>query len=263
MCGRLNQFAKLPSLSLARRALRVEQRKKQREDRRSEKAPNDNICPSEYAEALLVDKGEVVLQKMRFGLVPHWAKGTKAEVWRKFMLTFNARCETVFDLTSYRGPILKQRCLIPVRGWHEWPASGRPFFIHRADDEPLLLAGIWDVWESHDPADEESGPVVTSMSVITTPPGRYMAKFHDRSPLVLEGEAANAWMDPGLDKAQVQVLLRPSRDEQLEAYRVSTAVNNPSNKTEEVRRAIAPPVPQAGDAPVEIEDGGSPQLKLF
>jgi putative SOS response-associated peptidase YedK len=263
MCGRLNQFAKIPSLSLAGRLLRIEQRKKQREDKKAAMKAVNNICPTEYADVVTLSGGELCCERMRFGLIPAWAKGNKAEAWRKFMLTFNARCETVFDLASYRGPILKQRCLIPVRGWHEWPASGRPFFIHRADEQPLLLAGIWDVWESLDPADEESGSVVTSMSVITTPPGRYMAKFHDRSPLVLEGEAASAWLDPGLDKARVQAFLRPSRDDQLEAYRVSTAVNSPRNKSEEVWQAVGLPVPQAGDTPVEIEDADSPQLKLF
>jgi len=30
------------------------------------------------------------------------------------------------------------------------------------------------------------------MSVITTPPGRYMGKFHDHSPLILEDESALA-----------------------------------------------------------------------
>ena len=54
------------------------------------------------------------------------------------------------------------------------------------------MACIWDVWESPYPEDFENGPVITSMSVITTPSGRYMANFHDRSPLILEGENALA-----------------------------------------------------------------------
>ncbi len=195
MCGRLNQFANIPAYSLAGKKLRVERRKKkEREDKRADVPVINNICPTDYADVLTMQSDEIGVERMRFGLIPQWAKGGKAEVWKKFMLTFNARCETVFELASYRLPVRQQRCLIPVRGWHEWPDRTTPYFIHRADDEPVLLAGIWDVWESRDPADAAGGAVVTSMSVVTTPPGRYMAKFHDRSPLILEGDSALAWM---------------------------------------------------------------------
>lgn len=244
MCGRLNQFAEIPALSLAGRALRVERRKgKLREDKKSEVPVVNNICPTDYADVLTMDGGEVGLERMRFGLVPSWAKGNKAAVSKKFVHTFNARCESVFELASYRGPILQRRCLVPVRGWHDWPDRTTPYFIHRTDDEPLLLAGIWDVWESSDAADETSGPVVTSMSVITTPPGRYMAKFHDRSQLILEGESALAWMQPGTQADDLRALFKPYESEHLEAYRVSTAANQARNKSEEVLRPIAPPVP--------------------
>lgn len=245
MCGRLNQFAKIPSLRLADRALNPKRRRKEREDIRSDKAPVYNICPSDYGDALMMIDGEPVIERMRFGLIPHWAKGGKRDVWRKFMVTFNARCETVFDLASYRKPIRTQRCLVPVSGWHEWPERTTPYYIHRADDAPLFLAGIWDEWESHAADDMESGPVVTSMSVITTPPGRYMGKFHDRSPLVLDGEAALSWMQPGLSREDLRQMMQPGPDSFLEAWRVSTAANSSRNKTEEVILPIEPPVPQA------------------
>jgi putative SOS response-associated peptidase YedK len=264
MCGRLNQFAQLRPLSIAGDELRVERHKKKAsEDQRSEVPVVNNICPTDYADVLTMQADELNLERMRFGLIPQWAKGSKAAVWRKFMLTFNARCETVFDLASYRLPVRQQRCLIPVRGWHEWPDRSTPYYIHRADDAPLLLAGIWDQWESLDPADAASGSVVTSMSVVTTPPGRYMAKFHDRSPLVLEGESALNWLHPDMKEDELRAFLHPSADDKLEAYRVSTAANQARNKTEEVLLPIALPVPQAGDDPVKIEEADSPQLILF
>lgn len=256
MCGRLNQFAKIPALSLAGRALRIERRKKEREDKKADTHIAHNICPTDYADVLTQENGEFGIERMRFGLIPSWAKGSMAEVSKKFLHTFNARCESVFELASYRGPILKQRCLIPVRGWHEWPDSRTPYFIHRADDAPLLLGGIWDVWKSVD-------AVITSMSVLTTPPGRYMGKFHDRSPLILEDEAAAAWLDPALSADDLRAFFKPYESEHLEAYRVSTLANQARNKTEAVCAAIAPPVPQAGDEPVFEENDETPLLKLF
>ena len=256
MCGRLNQFAKIPALSLAGRALRIERRKKEREDKKADTHIAHNICPTDYADVLTQENGEFGIERMRFGLIPSWAKGSMAEVSKKFLHTFNARCESVFELASYRGPILKQRCLIPVRGWHEWPDSRTPYFIHRADDAPLLLGGIWDVWKSAD-------AVITSMSVLTTPPGRYMGKFHDRSPLILEDEAAAAWLDPALRADDLRAFFKPYESEHLEAYRVSTLANQARNKTEAVCAAIAPPVPQAGDEPVFDENEETPLLNLF
>ena len=261
MCGRLNQFAKLSALSIAGKALRIERRKsKKGEDKRAAANVIHNICPTDYADVMVAEAGEIQMERMRFGLVPTWAKGGKGEVSKKFALTFNARCETVFELASYRIPIMQRRCLIPVRGWHEWPDRKTPYFIHHSKDSPIFLAGIWDLWESRDPADEESGPLITSMSVITTPPGRYMAKFHDRSPLILEGEEALAWMQPGLSGEELRALIRPYDGSDLEAYRVSTAANQARNKTEEVFQPIADPVPQNGDAPMTGENS---DLKLF
>lgn len=265
MCGRLNQFASLPALSLAGKQLRIERRlKKKGEDKKAEAQVIHNICPTDYADVLTMQADAIGIERMRFGLVPSWAKGSKKEVAKKFRLTFNARCESIFELASYRGPILRQRCLIPVRGWHEWPDRNLPYFIHRTDDAPVLLAGIWDVWESHSPEDVESGTVITSMSVVTTPPGRYMAKFHDRSPLILEGETALAWMQPVIHADDLRALFKPYESDQLEAYRVSTVTSQARNKTDEVLRPIAAPVPQHGTdqsiAPVASADAPQPML---
>jgi putative SOS response-associated peptidase YedK len=264
MCGRLNQFAKLPALAVAGEPLRVRERKpKSREDRRSSVRVLNNICPTDYAEVLTADDdGGLALEPMRFGLVPSWAKGSKADVGRKFLHTFNARCESVFELASYRSPILRQRCLVPVRGWHEWPDRRTPYFIHRRDDAPLLLAGLWDTWESRDSADEASGSLVTSMTVITTPPGRYMAKFHDRSPLVLEERVALDWLSLDLTPEQIRAFFQPYDSPTLEAWRVSDAAGRSSNKSEAVWAPICPPVPHEGDAPV-ADENDTPLLNMF
>ena len=105
--------------------------------------------------------------------------------------------------------------------------------------------------------------MVTSMSVITTPPGRYMGKFHDRSPLVLQGESALAWLQPRLKRDVLRDFMQPGDDSFLEAWRVSTAANSARNKGAEVCQPIAPPVPQ-GDVAVQ-ERGGEwiEELKLF
>jgi hypothetical protein len=60
MCGRLNQFAKLPALSLAGRALCIERLKiKKGEDKRAAACIIHNICPIGYANVMLADAGAV------------------------------------------------------------------------------------------------------------------------------------------------------------------------------------------------------------
>jgi hypothetical protein len=69
-------------------------------------------------------------------------------------------------------------------------------------------------------------------------------------------------MQPGTRDDDLRAFFSPYESEQLEAYRVSTAANQARNKTEEVLQPIAPPVPQAGDKPVKVEEVDS-DLKLF
>ena len=100
------------------------------------------------------------------------------------------------------------------------------------------------------------------MSVITTPLGRYMGKFHDRSPLLLEGESALAWIQPGMKADDIRSLFKPYESDHLEAYRVATLANQVRNKTA-VFAPIAPPVPQEGDRPVEVGSTQVDELPVF
>jgi putative SOS response-associated peptidase YedK len=261
MCGRLDQYARIPSFRVAGLALEIKRHlAKAREDKRSRIYILNNICPTDYADVVIQDEDGLAVERMRFGLIPNWARGSKAEVSKKFTRTFNARSDSIFELGSYRQAIRKRRCIVPARGWHEWPDRTTPYYIHRSDDQPLWLAGIWDVWESN-AADDQEEPLITSMSVVTTPPGTYMSKFHDRSPLVLEGDAITNWLKPDLPESDLRALLEPYECPHLEAYRVSTSANSAKNKTEEVLHPISAPVPW-GDAPPE-EPPENEYLKLF
>ena len=53
------------------------------------------------------------IETARWGLIPAWKKTVEAaEKSRKMCL--NARAETVFELPSFRSPVLSKRCLIPT-----------------------------------------------------------------------------------------------------------------------------------------------------
>jgi putative SOS response-associated peptidase YedK len=65
------------------------------------------------------------------------------------------------------------------------------------------------------------------MALLTTTASDDTGRIHDRAPLLLEPDAWSAWLDPDrTDPAQVRELLVPAAPGRLEAYPVSTAVNN-------------------------------------
>jgi len=127
------------------------------------------------------------------------------------------------------SPFTKRRCLAPVSGFYEWKkqelpkAPKQPFYIARADREPLMLAGVWEHWE-------RGGEAIDSFTIITTTPNAIMAELHDRMPVIVESEDVDRWLDPETtDAAAFTSILRPAADGVLEAIPVSTRVNTPKN----------------------------------
>ena len=98
-------------------------------------------------------------------------------------------------------------------------------FIHRADGDPLALAGLYERW-----VDAEGLREVHSCTIITTTANDMMAPIHNRMPVLLAPKDWDRWLDPHNDDVDsLQPLLVPAPDSLLEAYPVSTEVNNVRN----------------------------------
>ncbi len=68
-----------------------------------------------------------------------------------------------------------------------------------------------------------------SCTILTTSPNELMGKLHDRMPVIISPEDYDRWLDPGVtDPDEVQDLLKPYPGE-MQAYPVSSAVNNARN----------------------------------
>jgi putative SOS response-associated peptidase YedK len=158
---------------------------------------------------------------MRWGLIPHWAKGEKTAY-----KMINARVEPLTQRPAFRGLLSHNRALVPACGYYEWQGEGRdktPYYIHPQDDQYIAFAGLYDVWRR--PEGEDFYP----FTIITNDADEYMAKLHHRMPVILARELEDAWLDPQLTKAQdVLDLLSCSTGLELEAYPVSRMVNRPS-----------------------------------
>ena len=186
--------------------------------------PRFNIAPTQPVLIARVLPGldGIQLGRVRWGLVPGWAKDT-----RQGARLINARSETAASKPAFRGPFKKHRCLIPADGFFEWKRSGKskqPYYVRMNEHAPFALAGLWARWES------PGGEVIESCTILTTVPNDVVAHIHDRMPVILAQPQFELWLDPEIsDPQQLTSLLVPFPPDQMEAFPVSDHVGKVGN----------------------------------
>jgi len=189
-------------------------------------APRYNVAPSQEVAAVRVAEGERRLVLLRWGLVPFWSRDPRIGY-----RMINARAETVHQAPAFRAAFRGRRCLIPAGGFYEWDKKGesrQPFYIRRADGQPLALAGLWERWEQ-----KEGAEIIESCTILTTVAEGEVAKLHERMPVILEPEDFGLWLDPdehGVER--LRDLLQPAAPGVLNIFPVSTFVNKATNEGE-------------------------------
>ncbi len=203
---------------------------------------NYNVAPTNdiYGVVQGAD-GQSEVQVFHWGLVPIWAKERK--IGQRMI---NARSETLAQKAAFKGVFKKHRCIIPMDGFYEW-APGvdggpvtkqgkpvkRPHFIHRADGEPLAVAGLWSAWR--DKSEGADSPWLHSATIITTSANDTMSTIHDRMPVILPKSMWNIWLDRENENIDMLgALLVPAPEKLLMMHEVSTDVNNVRNKGEQL-----------------------------
>jgi putative SOS response-associated peptidase YedK len=182
-------------------------------------APRYNIAPSQIVPVIRqVDGREVIACK--WGLVPFWAKD--ASIGNKLI---NARGETLKEKASFKNALAKRRCLIPADGFYEWQKTGKgqkqPMYIRLRDDGLFAFAGLWEEWKSPE------GERLRTFTIITVEPNELISQIHNRMPAILLPENEADWVNPANSATDVTPLLGPYPASEMEAYPVSSAVNNP------------------------------------
>ena len=225
MCGRTSLFTPQPEIEA-------------RFDAEAEAPirPRYNIAPSDELVTVHGSAPET-LTFDEWGFVPHWM-----DEFEGSYRPINARAETIDEKPMFRDAFGERHCLVVADGFYEWQGDRggkQPYRIALEDDQLFAMAGIWDTWENN-------GATRTSVAIVTTDANERLESIHDRMPVVLEREDEARWLEPtAVDDAKS--LLDPYDGEDLRAYPISTAVNDPSN-----------------DAPAIVEEvgGGSGQTGL-
>jgi putative SOS response-associated peptidase YedK len=188
-----------------------------------------NIAPSQDAMVVRLnpETGERNLDLLTWGLVPHWTKDLK-EARRPI----NARAETVASSPMFMSAFQRRRALVCADTFFEWQAREngpkQPYTIARHDGETMAFAGIWEGWKA------ETGKVIRSFTIITTPANQTMKPIHDRMPVILNEASWRVWL--GEQEADAGALLQPAPDDLLEVWPVGLAVNSPRNNGPELLR---------------------------
>jgi putative SOS response-associated peptidase YedK len=214
--------------------------------------PSFNVAPTAEVYVVRAEDGHRQLTSLRWGLVPFWAK--EAKVGAKMI---NARAESLVDKPAFRNAVRRRRCLIPADGFYEWAKvaghkAKQPYYIHRADGEPLVFAGLWERWRGA----KGSEPLETC-AIVTCRANATMASIHDRMPCLLPPTAWDRWLasddasadgEPGAvaDLAAVVGLLVPAPDDLLTLHPVGTAVNRAANNGPELLAVEPDPLVASG-----------------
>ena len=182
--------------------------------------PRFNIAPSQSI-WVMTDAAGRRLEKMRWGLVPFWAKDPSVG-----SRMINARAETIMEKPSFRQAFAKRRCLILADGFFEWQKSkekgkSAPFYFQLTDGDAFAFAGLWESWFS--PHGEE----LRTCSIITTQANAVVAPVHDRMPVILPREMCWEWLQLQQPQA-LHALLRPLPAERMRSQPVSALVNSPA-----------------------------------
>ncbi|AAG19178.1 MULTISPECIES: SOS response-associated peptidase [Halobacterium] len=193
--------------------------------------PTYNAAPSQSLPVIL-DTEPTETVRARWGLVPSWSDGPQSAPD-----PINARAETLTETRHFQAAYEHRRCLVPVDGFYEWrdeDGATVPYFVSRTDGAPFLLAGLWETWTPEqtqtglgeftgDDGPSRDPETVRSFTVVTTQPNAFLADYHHRMAVVLTPAQGQRWLT---DDDPTDLFTPGAFD--LQAWRVSTAVNDPT-----------------------------------
>jgi putative SOS response-associated peptidase YedK len=179
-----------------------------------------NIAPGQMVPVIIANSRRIVML-MRWGLIPHWAKDE-----RTAYKIINARVETLTQRPAFRGLLSHNRALVPACGYYEWQGEGRektPYYIRPQHEQYIAFAGLYDVWQ------RPNGEELYTFTIITTEADPFIAKLHNRMPVIIQRDLEDTWLDTEITSAnEVLDILERSAGVTLTIYPVSRRVNRPS-----------------------------------
>jgi len=98
------------------------------------------------------------------------------------------------------------------------------------------MAGLFNYWK---PAASQGRPILT-FTVVTTIPSQWMARIHNRMPVILRDDQIGPWLDPRVsDPQQLAGLLKAPPEGFLDCSAISRQINSVKFDEPEYAKEIA------------------------
>ncbi|HCT5556379.1 TPA: SOS response-associated peptidase [Enterobacter hormaechei] len=187
-----------------------------------------NVAPGTKVLLLSERDEQLHLDPVFWGYAPGW--------WDKPPL-INARVETAATSRMFKPLWQHGRAICFADGWFEWKKEGdkkQPYFIHRADGQPIFMAAIGST-------PFERGDNAEGFLIVTSAADKGLVDIHDRRPLVLSPEAAREWMrhDIGGKEAEEIIADGAVPADKFIWHAVTRAVGNVKNQGPELIEPIS------------------------
>lgn len=224
MCGRFSNDAK---------PKQIEKEFNVKVSQKSLFKPRYNIAPAQNIPVILESGGERIVEALRWGLIPGWAKDES--IGNKLI---NARAETLSEKPSFKNAFRSHRCIIPASGFYEWQKAAKgakqPFYFYLKEKDVFGFAGLFEEW-----LDRETGEQIETFTIITTEANEILKLVHDRMPVILKPNNYDQWLDAKeKDTDKLQKLLKPYLADEMASHAVSRAVNSPGEDSSELIKQL-------------------------
>jgi putative SOS response-associated peptidase YedK len=200
---------------------------------------------------VITNNSQGKIQMLPWGLIPAWTKNSKDAILsqRKYL---NARDDNVFSSGVWRELMKSKRCIICLHGFYEYHHVDKntkiPYLVTLKDDQPMIMAGLWDHW-----LDKEHNIERTTITMVTTQANDQMKQIHNnpdvlkrggaRMPLILPLPLIEKWLNINVvekaDQEELQTIIAPYPAEEMDFKTVGqlagkTGIGNTPNAWKEI-----------------------------
>lgn len=159
-----------------------------------------------------------------FGFVPPWDSDSTPNAY------LNAGSENILDKVTFRDAFATSRCLVIADGFYVWDET-QPYYVRLRSRQLFGIAGIFGRNTYHQPP-------LDSFALLTTFPNLLVAEVHHRMSVIIRPEHEAYYLDPSTPLQDVQSLLLPYEDEDMEMYPVSPRLNAAKDNSRDYIRPL-------------------------
>lgn len=181
--------------------------------------PTFNAQPSDLLPVITSENPEG-LSHFYWGINPSFSKSRG--VSDKLLY---APIENILTKPSLRKSLQLQRCVIVADSFYKWKEIAKkervPYRLHLENNALFGIAGLWDSFET------ESGDVVHTFMMITTPASKEVKKVGERMPAILNEDLMVEWLNESNTADSIHAFVKPYEEEHIFHHTINPKLADP------------------------------------